>query len=315
MTCPHHFMYYASKQRTYRELPMRIAELANLYRYEKSGELTGLFRVRTFCLADAHIVAMKDQAEQEITQALDLIDHINKTLGLEKGVDYQYRLSLGDRDDNNKKYYKDDAGWDFSENILRKVLKDNNHPHYEAQGEAAFYGPKIDVQVKNAHGKEETAFTVQYDFVMPKRFNLKYINSEGKEEEPIVVHRSSIGAFERTMAFLIERYKGNFPMWLSPVQVVIMPIADRHVEYSESISSQLKANNLRVETDFRAETLNAKIRDAQLQKVPYMIIVGDKEVEAKKLSIRSRDKGDQGSMDLNKFLQDIKMEIDNKSLN
>ncbi len=313
MTCPHHFMLYKSKQHSYRELPVRIAEISPQFRYEKSGELTGLLRVRTFTLADAHIIAAPDQAKQVIKESLELIEFMNKTLGLEKGLDYRYRLSLGDRRDD-KKFFKEDKSWDYAEKILLDVLNETKSPFFEAQAEAAFYGPKIDVQVKNIHGKEETAFTVQYDFVMPKRFELKYIDSDGSEKQPIVIHRSSIGAFERTIAFLIEKYGGAFPTWLAPIQVEILPIADRHLDYANKILDLLKQSGIRAELDSRAETLSAKIRDAQMQKVPYMLIIGDKEQESDKVSVRSRNRGDLGSLDLNKFLADTKIEIAEKRL-
>src|SRR6185437_380239 len=232
MSCPHHFELYLSKMHSYKELPIRFAELAKLYRYEQSGELAGLQRVRAFTLADAHIIARVDQAEEEINKVLDLIEFIANTFGLEHGKDYHYRLSLGDRKEE-KKYFKDDKAWDQAEDILRKVLVKRKSHFIEAPSEAAFYGPKIDVQMKNVNGKEDTAFTVQYDFVMPKRFNLTYINENGETEQPIVIHRSSIGAIERVMAFLIEKYAGAFPVWLAPVQVVLLPIADRHVEFVE----------------------------------------------------------------------------------
>ena len=225
MTCPHHYQYYSAKPRSYRELPFRIAELAKQFRYEKSGELTGLMRVRTFCLADSHIICQKEQAVSEINKVLDLIEYVAGVLGYKVGADYRYRLSLGDRSDD-KKYYKDDEAWDHAENILREILKQREANFFEAGNEAAFYGPKIDIQMKNVSGKEDTAFTVQYDFVGPKRFELTYIDSDGKEKEPIVIHRSSIGAIERTMAFLIEHYAGAFPVWLSPVQAVVIPVSD-----------------------------------------------------------------------------------------
>ncbi len=313
MTCPHHFMLYKSQQHSYRDLPIKIAEVAYQFRYEKSGELTGLFRARLFTLADAHIFTPAHQAKQQIKEVLELIDHINGIFGMEKGKDYRYRLSLGDRKDD-KKYYKDDVSWAFAENVLRSVLDELKAPYFEGPGEAAFYGPKIDVQVKNAHGKEETAFTVQYDFVMPKRFDLKYIDADGKEQQPVVIHRSSIGAFERTMAFLIEKYHGAFPTWLAPVQIVILPIADRHSDYAQSVSAKLLAEGIRVEVDNRSETLSAKIRDAQMQKVPYMLIVGDKEEAEQKIAVRSRDQGDLGKMELQKFLQDVTLEIKEKRL-
>ncbi len=285
MTCPHHYQIYASRPRSYKELPFRIAELAKQFRYEKSGELTGLLRVRSFCLADSHIICQPEQAVDEINQVLDLIEYAAQILGLSEGR--RYRLSMGDRKDD-KKYYKDDAAWDYAEGVLRQVLTQRKANFFEASNEAAFYGPKIDIQMKNFAGKEDTVFTVQYDFLAPKRFNLTYRDREGGEKEPIVIHRSSIGAIERTMAFLIEHYSGAFPVWLSPVQVVVIPISDRHVDYARKVEADLKAANLRVETDDASERMNQKIRQAQLQKVPYMLVVGDKESESGTVNVRLR---------------------------
>ncbi len=311
MTCPHHFELYSSQPHSYKELPMRFAELAKLYRYEQSGELSGLLRVRSFCLADAHIIAMRSQAEQEINGVLDLIEYIAGVFGLKAGENYHYRLSLGDRRDESK-YFKDDESWDYAENVLRKVLEERQAHFVEAAGEAAFYGPKIDVQMKNVNGKEDTAFTVQYDFVMPKRFDLKYINEKGEAEQPIVVHRSSIGAIERVMAFLIEHYAGAFPTWLAPVQVKILPIADRHIEYAQKVALQLRSSNIRVEIDDRSERLSAKIRDAQLEKIPYMLVVGDKEAEQNQVAVRSRQGGNQEVLGIAEFQQKVSQEISTK---
>lgn len=312
MTCPHHFQLYASRPRSYRELPVRFAELSDLFRYEKSGELTGLMRVRMFCLADAHIIATKEQAADEVHKVLDLIEYINDTLGLVKGKDYRYRLSLGDRKDT-KKYYKDDAAWDYAESVLRQVLNARNAPFYEAENEAAFYGPKIDVQIKNVAGKEETAFTDQYDFVMPKRFNLKYIDKDGSEHEPIVIHRSSIGAFERTMAFLIEHYKGAFPLWLSPVQTVVIPIAERHNEEAIRLAGELKKRGVRAEADLRSQPMQAKVRDHTLQKIPYLAIIGDTEVKDQTVSVRGRGGKNLNGIPVEEFLSKLVSEIETKA--
>jgi len=287
MTCPHHYQYYASQPRSYRELPFRIAELAKQFRYEKSGELSGLMRVRMFCLADSHIICQPDQAVGELNQVLDLIEYVASVLGYEHGKEFRYRLSLGDRKDE-KKYYKDDQAWDYAEAVLRDVLIRRKTNYFEAEDEAAFYGPKIDIQLKNIAGKEDTAFTVQYDFVAPKRFNLTYIDKDGQEKEPIVIHRSSIGAIERTMAFLIEHYAGAFPVWLAPVQAMIIPVADRHLDYARKIEAELKKDGVRAEVDIRSERMNQKIRQAQLDKVPCMLIIGDREVENGTVSVRLR---------------------------
>jgi threonyl-tRNA synthetase len=304
-------MLYKSRPRSYKELPIRYAELSPQFRYEKSGELTGLMRVRMFCLADAHIIAKPGDATAEIKAVLDLIDYVNTTLGMKKGVDYRYRLSLGNRTDT-KKYYKDDAAWDHAEGVLRSVLQDLHAPFFEAQNEAAFYGPKIDVQIKNIAGKEETAFTVQYDFVMPKRFAMTYVDDTGKEQEPIVIHRSSIGAFERTMAFLIERFAGNFPTWLTPIQVKVLPIADRHHDYAKTIVQRLKVANIRAVLDDRKESLGAKIRDAQQEKVSYMIVLGDKEVASGMVSERDRKGQTHGPHTIDAFIGVVRNEIDKR---
>jgi len=313
MTCPHHFELYLSHSHSYKELPMRIAELAKLYRYEQSGELAGLLRVRSFCLADAHIIATAEQAAAEVKGALELIQEIAGIFGLKPGEHYRYRLSLGDRADE-KKYFKDDAQWDHAEGVLRSVLASQDVPFFEASAEAAFYGPKIDIQMKNVNGKEDTAFTVQYDFVMPKRFKLSYINEQGESEEPIVIHRSSVGAIERVMAFLIEHYAGKFPVWLSPTQVKILPITDRALEYAQTIANELRDSSVRVEIDNRSETLGAKIRDAQLEQVPYMIVLGDREVEEQAISVRMRDNAKYSGTSLDEFKNYLTEKITQKSL-
>jgi len=310
MTCPHHFQLYDSHPRSYRELPIRYAELADLFRYEKSGELSGLMRVRMFCLADAHIICTKDQALEEINGVLDLIEFINQTFGMVKGTDFRYRLSLGNRQDT-KKYYQDDKAWEYAEEILRSVLKTRDVPYYEAADEAAFYGPKIDVQIKNVLGKEETAFTCQYDFVMPKRFELTYVDSNGEKQEPIVVHRSSVGAFERTMAFLIEHYAGAFPMWLAPVQVALLPISENELDYVKSVAKSLKAEGIRIEIDESANTLGKKMVGARNMKVPYMAILGKQEVENKTITLKNRA-GEQITLTLDEVIAKLRQEIVSK---
>jgi len=311
MTCPHHFQLFASRLRTYREMPVRYAELAKQFRYEKSGELTGLMRVRCFCLADAHIICRKGQAVAEINSVLDLIEFSASALGLEKDKNYRYCLSLGKRGDS-KKFYQDDEAWDFAENVLRQVLIQRKAPFFEAEGEAAFYGPKIDIQMKNFAGVENTAFTVQYDFVMPKRFELKFINESGQEEEPVVIHRSSIGCIERVMAFLIEHYAGAFPVWLSPVQVKIIPVSEKSLDYGQKVREKLFTEEIRVELDDRNETMQAKIRDAEKEHVPYMLIVGPKEAEDQSVSVRVRGEKDLGKMSFEEFLRLVKEDIAQK---
>lgn len=309
MTCPHHFQIYSDRPRSYRELPMRIAELAKLYRYEGSGELSGLVRVRSFCLADAHIIcADKNQAAQEVDKALDLIEYIASVFGLTLGENYSYRLSLGDRADD-KKYYKNDTAWNEGEEMLRSVLKNRKGAFVEAAGEAAFYGPKIDIQMKDARGKENTAFTVQYDFCMPDRFNLTYVTSDGSEQRPVVVHRSSIGAIERVMAFLIEHYAGAFPVWLAPVQVKVLPIGETHHDYAENIAKELRAHDIRVEIDATNESLGKRIRSAKMEKTPYLMVVGGKEIEGKTVSLEGRKEGALGSKSLTEAIDLIITEI------
>ncbi|KKS32558.1 MAG: Threonine-tRNA ligase [Candidatus Amesbacteria bacterium GW2011_GWA2_42_12] len=311
MTCPHHFELYLSRPHSYKELPVRYAELAKLYRYEQSGELMGLLRVRSFCLADAHIIAKKDQAKNEINRVLNLIDKMVGVLGLQPDKDYWYRLSLGERSDD-KKYFKDDAAWDHAESVLREVLQERKSKFIEAPNEAAFYGPKIDIQMKNANGKEDTAFTVQYDFVMPQRFNLVYTNEHGQEEQPIVIHRSSIGAIERVIALLIEHYAGAFPLWLAPVQVVILPISDKFVLYAQSVLNSLKSANIRTELNDKNEPLNARIRDAEMQKIPYILVVGDKEIESESVSVRHRGQKESSVQKLQEFTNQLKADIINR---
>ncbi|OHA95484.1 MAG: threonine--tRNA ligase, partial [Candidatus Zambryskibacteria bacterium RIFCSPHIGHO2_02_FULL_39_16] len=313
MTCPHHFELYLSKPRSYKDLPMRIAELAQLYRYEQSGELMGLQRVRAFCLSDAHIICKDEkQAVDEIGKALDLIEYINSIFGLKLGKDYWYVLSLGDRE-NTEKYYKDDAGWDKAETLLRDAMKKRGVDFKEAKDDAAFYGPKIDINMKNANGKEDTAFTVQYDLSSPQRFNLKYIGDDGKEHNAFVVHRSSIGAIERIMAFLIEKYNGAFPLWLSPVQIKILSIGEGHIEYAKDVLEKLKAENIRAELDDSNESLGKKVRNAKTDKVPYVAVIGDKEVRDMKISLESRDKGKLGEFEINKLISKLVEEIKNRT--
>ncbi len=311
MTCPHHFALFMSKPRSYKELPIRFAEMASLYRYEKSGELTGLLRVREFVLADSHNFVRKNQAAKEVGFVLDLIEYIAKVLKLKIEKDFVYRLSLGDRN-NLKKYYDAPEHWEFAENLLRRVLNQRKSPYYEAPDEAAFYGPKIDVQMKNVLEKEETAFTVQYDFCLPARFNLSYINEKGEEEQPIVIHRSSVGAMERSIGFLIEHYAGAFPIWLSPTQVKVIPISDKHLAYAEKVTSALRHGDVRIEIDDRSLSMQKRIREAELQKIPYMAIVGDREQKSNTVSVRMRGEKDQGSMKLNIFKDRVIQEIAEK---
>lgn len=312
MTCPHHYELYLSAPRSYRELPMRIAELAQLYRYEQSGELSGLQRVRTFCLADAHIICADEaQAVSEIGGALDLIEDVASVFGLKQGTDYWYRLSLGDRT-NEEKYFKNDEAWEKGEDLMRQLLAERRAHFVEAPDEAAFYGPKIDIQMKNVNGKEDTAFTVQYDFCMPERFDLTYTDTSGKKKRAFVVHRSSIGAIERIMAFLIEHYAGAFPLWLAPIQARVLPIADRHHEFAAEVLEELKEAGIRADRDASSESLGKKIRQATMEKIPYTLVIGDKEVESKGVTLESRDRGKLGEKSLGELLALLKDEIARK---
>ncbi|MGB3922220.1 MAG: threonine--tRNA ligase [Minisyncoccia bacterium] len=309
MTCPHHFQLYLSRPHSYRELPLRIAEVAKLYRYEQSGELMGLQRVRTFCLSDAHIIcASEEQAVDEMGEALDLIEYANGKLGLKFGEDYKYRLSLGDRK-NKEKYPGNKDDWEKAENLLRKLMEKRGNDFEEALGEASFYGPKIDIQMKNANGKEDTAFTVQYDFLMPERFNLNYIGEDGKEHRAFVVHRSSIGAIERIMAFLIEKYAGAFPLWLSPVQIKVLSIGETHKKYAKEVFEKLRGEFIRAEFDDSDESLGKKVREAKTEKVPYIAVIGDKEVKEKNVTLESRDQGKLGEFDIDKLISKLGEEI------
>lgn len=309
MTCPHHFELYLRKPVSYRELPMRIAELAQLYRYEQSGELMGLQRVRTFCLADAHIVcASEEQAVEEIGKALDLIEYVAGVFGLALDKDYRYRLSLGNREDAEK-YFKDDQAWDKAEELMRKLLVSRGSAFEESEGDAAFYGPKIDIQMKNVNGKEDTAFTVQYDFVMPKRFELTYIGEDGMKHPAFVVHRSSIGAIERIMAFLIEKYAGAFPLWLSPLQTRVLSVSEKHAAYGEKVLAALKEAGIRAELDASAESLGKKIRGGKTEKIPYLLVVGEKEESDGTVSVESRDRGKLDALPLPHFIERLQKEI------
>jgi len=309
MTCPHHFELFLRKPVSYRELPMRIAELAKLYRYEQSGELMGLQRVRTFCLSDAHIIcASEEQAVAEIGKALDLIEYVTSVFGLKLNTDYRYRLSMGDRA-NTEKYYKNDEAWEKGEDLLRTLMQNRGSKFEEAKDEAAFYGPKIDIQMKNVNGKEDTAFTVQYDFCMPDRFDLTYIGEDGEPHRAFVVHRSSIGAIERIMAFLIEKYGGAFPTWLSPVQAKVLSVSEKHAAYAKEVVTTLKAASIRAEVDDSNESLGKKIRAGKIEKTPYLLVVGDAEVEAKTVSVDSRDSGKQDATLVADLIAKLREEI------
>lgn len=284
MNCPHHIQIYAHKPRSYRDLPVKIAELGTMYRFEQSGQLTGLSRVRAMTLNDAHIFCRPDQIQEEFKKVVRLIQHVYDVLGF---ADYSFRLSLRDPADTEK-YYQDDAMWNTAEAQLREAMTDLGLAYYESPGDAAFYGPKLDVQVRSALGKDETISTAQIDFLLPQRFDLEYVNEEGGRSRPIMIHRGVISTMERMTAFLIENTAGNFPFWLAPRQVVIIPIADRHVPYAETLASEFTVAGLRAEVDDSANRMNAKVRTAELSKIPVMLIVGDQEEARREVSVRER---------------------------
>lgn len=311
MNCPHHMEVYKNNVHSYRELPIRIAELGLMHRYEKSGELSGLQRVRAMTLNDAHIFARPDQIEEEFSNMLNFVLDCYKDFHI---TDYKFRLSYRDPD-NKEKYFDDDEMWDMAESKLKKVMDDSGYDYFEAKGEAAFYGPKLDVQVKTAMGTEETLSTIQLDFLLPERFDLTYVGEDGKNtHRPVVMHRGLLSTMERFIAYLIEEYVGRFPAWLAPVQVQILTIADRHIDYAKELKDRLFAEGIRTELDARAEKIGYKIREAQLKQCPYMIVIGDNEVEEKNVSVRSRDNGELGKMDVGEFIKGLHEEIDTKAL-
>ena len=297
MNCPHHIRVFARKAYSFRDLPVRLAELGTVYRYEKSGEVSGLIRVRAFTINDAHIFCRPDQLNEEFERVIQLILQVYRAFGIK---DFYFRLSL--RDDASNKWMGDPAVWQRAQDAAREALRASGHPFVEAPGEAAFYGPKLDVQIKVAIGREFTLSTNQIDFLMPERFGLEYVTSEQSMARPVMIHRAPIGSMERFMAYLIETYAGAFPVWLAPVQLTFIPIADRHVEAVGRLADRFRQADLRVEVDGRSERMQAKIRDAQLQKVPYMAVVGDKELEAGTLNIRRREGGEQESVPTDDFL-------------
>jgi threonyl-tRNA synthetase len=290
MNCPFHIMIYKTRMRSYRELPLRWAELGTVYRYERSGTLHGLLRVRGFTQDDAHIFCTPEQIEGEILGVLDFCLSILRAFGFE-----DYRVELSVRDPQNPdKYAGSDAMWQQAEGSLVKALEARNLPHERKEGEAVFYGPKIDIKIKDVLGRAWQCSTIQFDFNIPERFDLTFIGEDGKERRPYMVHRALMGSLERFFGVLVEHYGGAFPVWLSPVQVMIVPIADRHLDYARKVEAELKADGLRVQIDARSERMNSKIREAQLQKIPYMLVVGDKEVEAEGVSVRLRSGEDLG---------------------
>lgn len=311
MTCPFQFQTYLAKKRSYRDLPMRLNETSTLFRNEASGEMHGLIRLRQFTISEGHIACTPEQLENEFSGCVELATYMLKTLGLYEDV--YYRFSKWD-ENNKEKYIGSAEEWEIVQNRMRDILDDLKIDYTEADGEAAFYGPKLDIQIKNVHGKEDTLVTVQVDFQLAKRFEMSYIDADGQKKYPYVIHRTSIGCYERTLALLIEKYAGALPTWLMPEQVRILPISDRLQENALEIEKKLKEYGIRVTTDTRSEKVGYKIREAQLEKIPYMIVIGDKEIESGTISVRGRKDGDIGSMTVESFAEKILKEINSKSI-
>ncbi len=311
MNCPHHMLIYKNKMHSYRDLPIRIGELAHDFRYEASGSVCGLERVRQMCQNDAHLFVRPDQIKEEVGRVLNLIVEVyQKDFGFPASA-FQYRLSL--RDKNNKeKYIDNDEMWETAESQLRDILKELNIDFYEAEGEAAFYGPKIDIQIKTALNHDVTIPTCQLDFALPERFELEYIGEDGKAHRPVVIHRAILGSSDRFISFLLEETKGMLPLWVAPVQVKILPITDNQHEYAFDLKEKLVAKGIRVEVDDRNEKTGYKIREAQLQKIPYMLVVGEKEASSNTVAVRSREDGDIGTESIDEFIAKLEKEIEEK---
>ncbi len=305
MNCPHHMMIYKSELRSYRHLPVRIAELGTMHRYEMSGALAGLQRVRSMTLNDAHIFCRPDQIKSEFTRVVQLIQRVYEDFGIR---DFWYRLSYRDPEDKEK-YVQNDEMWELAQRMLKETMEDLDLEYVEAEGEAAFYGPKLDVQVRTALGKDETLSTVQLDFHLPNRFELEYIGEDGKPHRPVVIHRGVVSTMERFVAFLLEYYKGALPLWLSPVQARVLTITDAHTDYARRVMEELQEAGIRAELDDRSEKIGYKIREAQLQKIPYMLVVGEKERDSGTVAVRKRSEGDQGAKPVAEVIARMKEEI------
>ncbi|MBM5608540.1 threonine--tRNA ligase [Listeria ivanovii] len=306
MNCPHHMMIYKNDIHSYRELPIRIAELGLMHRYEMSGALSGLQRVRGMTLNDAHVFVRPDQIKDEFKRVVELILEVYKDFDI---TDYSFRLSYRDPK-NTEKYFDDDAMWDKAQTMLKSAMDEMGMDYFEADGEAAFYGPKLDVQVKTAIGKEETLSTVQLDFLLPERFDLTYIGEDGEKHRPVVIHRGVVSTMERFVAYLIEEYKGAFPTWLAPVQMELIPVnADAHLDYAKGVQDKLQRAGLRVEVDDRNEKLGYKIREAQTKKIPYALVLGDQEMESGTVNVRRYGSKDSETMDLDKFIAQVVAEV------
>ncbi len=309
MNCPAAMMVYKLTPKSYKELPYKLGEFGTVYRYEKSGELHGLQRVRGFTQNDAHLFCTPEQLEDVINETFDLLETFYKDVGFDN---YKFRLSLSDKETNPDKYAGDPQKWKSAEDTLRKVLTDRKVVFEEVPGDAAFYGPKIDVQAVNVFGKEDSVSTIQLDFNLPEKFGITYINSDGEEKQPFVIHRALIGSFERFFAFLIEHHGGDFPLWLAPEQVYIIPISEKHIQYANEVFAQLKEAKIRVKLDNRNKSMQSRIRDAEKMKIPYIVIVGDKEIETETVSVRARNNREEGLMKIQEFIDNLKEEIRNK---
>lgn len=311
MTCPFQYYVYMNEQHSYRDLPYRMAETSTLFRNEDSGEMHGLTRVRQFTITEAHIILRPDQAEEELTRCTELCHYVMKTLGIDGDV--TYRLSKWDPN-NKEKYLGDDEYWNSTQQYLRDVMNENHIPFTEADGEAAFYGPKIDIQAKNVYGKEDTMVTIQLDCASAEKFGMYYIDEKGEKVLPWIIHRTSMGCYERTLAWLIEHYAGKFPTWLCPEQVRVLPISEKYMDYANKVAAELKKKHVDVTVDSRAEKIGYKIREARLDKLPYMLVVGQQEEADGTVSVRSRFAGDEGVKPLDAFIAQICEEIETKAI-
>lgn len=311
MTCPFQYYVYMNEQHSYRDLPYRMAETSTLFRNEDSGEMHGLTRVRQFTITEAHIILRPDQAEEELTRCTELCHYVMKTLGIDGDV--TYRLSKWDPN-NKEKYLGDDEYWNSTQQYLRDVMNENHIPFTEADGEAAFYGPKIDIQAKNVYGKEDTMVTIQLDCASAEKFGMYYIDEKGEKVLPWIIHRTSMGCYERTLAWLIEHYAGKFPTWLCPEQVRVLPISEKYMDYANKVAAELKKKHVDVTVDSRAEKIGYKIREARLDKLPYMLVVGQQEEADGTVSVRSRFAGDEGVKPLDEFIAQICEEIETKAI-
>lgn len=309
MTCPFQFAIYNSDQHSYRDLPVRMGETSTLFRNESSGEMHGLTRVRQFTISEGHLIVRPDQLEEEFKGVLDLTNYVMEVLGIKE--DITYRFSKWDPKDTHK-YINNPEAWEATQNTMREILDHAGVNYVEAEGEAAFYGPKLDLQMKNVHGKEDTIITVQIDFALPGRFNMTYVDKDGQKKHPIVIHRTSIGCYERTLAILIEKYAGAMPLWLAPVQVRLLPISEKYHDYVEEVLAIMKKKGIRAEMDERNEKIGYKIREARNEKIPYFVVIGEQEQENGTLSVTSREKGDEGKISLEDFVSRILHEDESK---